>query len=44
MMYSLPRPGYDLDTMRVVAIVYRRERQAGRLDQPAREADAPPAA
>jgi hypothetical protein len=37
-MYSLPRPGYDLDTMRAVAIAYRRERQAGRLDEPAREA------
>jgi hypothetical protein len=30
--------------MRAVAVAYRRERQAGRLDEPAREADAPPAA
>ena len=37
-MYSLPKPGYDPETMRAVALAYRRERQAGQLDQPAREA------
>ncbi len=37
-MYSLPKPGYDPETMRAVALAYRRERQAGRLDEPAREA------
>jgi hypothetical protein len=43
-MYSLPRPAYDLDTMRAVALAYRHERQAGRLDEPAREAAVLPAA
>ena len=37
-MYSLPNPGYDPETMRAVAAAYRRERQAGGLDEPAREA------
>ena len=37
-MYSLPKPGFDPETMRAVAMAYRRERQAGRLDGPAREA------
>ena len=37
-MYSLPKPRYDPETMRAVALAYRRERQAGQLDQPAREA------
>ena len=37
-MYTLPKPGYDLVTMRAVAAAYRRERRAGRLDEPAREA------
>jgi hypothetical protein len=37
-MYAVPNPGYDLETMRAVAVAYRRERQAGRLDEPAREA------
>ena len=37
-MYSLAKPGYEPETMRAVAVAYRRERQAGRLDQPAREA------
>jgi len=37
-MYSLPKPGYDPETMRGVALAYRRVRQAGRLDGPAREA------
>ena len=37
-MYSVHKPGYDLDTVRAVALAYRRERQAGRLDEPAREA------
>ncbi len=37
-MYSLPKPGYDLETMRAVVIAYRREREARRLDEPAREA------
>jgi len=37
-MWSLPKPGYDPDTMRAVAHAYRRVRQAGQLDQPAREA------
>jgi hypothetical protein len=37
-MWSLPKPGYDLETIRAVAVAYRRERQAGRLDGPAREA------
>jgi hypothetical protein len=37
-MWSLPRPAYDLETMRTVAAAYRRVRQAGRLDQLAREA------
>ena len=37
-MYSLPKPGFDLETMRSVALAYRRERQAGQLDGPAREA------
>jgi hypothetical protein len=36
-MYSLPRPTYDLDTMRAVALAYRHERRSGRLDGPARE-------
>jgi hypothetical protein len=35
-MYSLPMPGYDPETMRAVAVAYRRVRQAGRLDEPAR--------
>ena len=37
-MYSVSKPGYDLATMRAVTMAYRRERQAGRLDEPAREA------
>jgi hypothetical protein len=37
-MWSLPKPGYDPETMRAVALAYLSERQAGRLDQPAREA------
>ena len=37
-MYSVPKPEYDLDTMRAVAVAYRRVRQGGRLDGPAREA------
>ena len=37
-MYDLPEPKYDRDTMRAVAAAYRRERRAGRLDEPAREA------
>ncbi len=37
-MYAVPKPGFDPETMRAVAIAYRRERQAGRLDEPAREA------
>ena len=37
-MSAVPKPGYDLETMRAVALAYRRERQAGRLDGPAREA------
>ena len=37
-MYSLPKLGYDPETMRAVAVAYRSERQAGRLDEPAREA------
>jgi hypothetical protein len=37
-MYCPPKPGYDPETMRAVALAYRRERQAGRLDEPAREA------
>ena len=28
-MYSLPKPGYDLETMRAVAVAYRHERWAG---------------
>ena len=36
-MYTLPKPGYDLETMRAVALAYRRERLTGQLDQPARE-------
>ncbi len=39
-MHSLPKPGYDPETMRAVALAYRRERRAGRLDEPAREAAA----
>ena len=37
-MYTELKPGYDPETMRAVALAYRRERQAGRLDGPAREA------
>ena len=37
-MYCVHKPGSDLDTMRAVAAAYRRERLAGRLDSPAREA------
>ena len=37
-MYGLPKLRYDPETMRAVAVAYRRERQAGRLDKPAREA------
>ncbi len=37
-MYSLPKPGYDPETMRAAALAYRRERQAGWSDGPAREA------
>ena len=37
-MYSLPKPGYDPDTKRAVAMAYRRERQAGHLNRPTREA------
>ena len=29
-MYAVPKPGYDPETMRAVALAYRRERQAGR--------------
>ena len=37
-MYAFPKPEYGSETMRAVAVAYRRERQAGRLDGPAREA------
>ena len=37
-MYRVHKPGYDLETMRAVAVAYRRERQAGHFDGPAREA------
>ena len=37
-MYHVPKPAYDLETMRAVAAAYRQVRQAGRLDQLAREA------
>jgi hypothetical protein len=37
----LPKPGYDLGTMRGAALAYRREHQAGRLDEPAHEAAGP---
>ena len=37
-MYSLRKPGYDRETLRAVAVSYRRERRAGWLDGPAREA------
>ena len=37
-MHSLPQPGYDLETVRAVAIAYRRERRAGWPDGPACEA------
>ena len=37
-MRHVPKPGYDLETMRAVAAAYRQVRQAGRLDQLAREA------
>ena len=37
-MYSVPKPGYDSETMRAVTIAYRRGRQAGQFDGPAREA------
>ena len=37
-MYAVPKPGYDLETMRAVALAHRRERQARRLDEAAREA------
>ena len=37
-IYSAPNPVYDPGTVRAVAVAYRRERQAGRLDQLAREA------
>ena len=37
-MCSLPKPGFDPETMRAVAVAYRRERRAGWLDGPAREA------
>ena len=33
-MYRVHMPGYDLETMRAVAVAYRREGQAGPLDQP----------
>ncbi len=36
-VYNPPKPGYDPETMRAVALAYRRERQAGRLDEPPRE-------
>ena len=36
-MWSLPKPRNDLETMRAVATAYRRERRAGRLDEPARK-------
>ena len=39
-MWSLPKPGYDPETMRAVALAYRRERRAGRLDEPGREVGA----
>lgn len=32
--YSPPKPGCDLETMRALAMVHRRERQSGRLDEP----------
>ena len=35
-MHAVPKPGSDLVTMRTIAAAYRRERQAGRLDEPAR--------
>ena len=37
-MYRVHKPRYDLETMCAVAVAYRRESQAGRLDGPAREA------
>ena len=37
-MSSFPKPGYDPETMRAVALAYRRQCQAGKLDGPAREA------
>ena len=37
-MYRVPKPGYDLDTMRAVAAAYHQVRQAVRRDQLAREA------
>lgn len=37
-MYRVHKPGYDLETMPAVALAYRRERRAGRMDEPAREA------
>lgn len=36
-MWSLPKRGYDLETMRVITVAHRRERQAGQFDEPARE-------
>jgi len=35
-MWSLPRPAYDLETMRAVAVAYRLERQTGGLNGLAR--------
>lgn len=37
-MCALPKPSYDLKTVRAVAVAYRRERQPGKLDGSAREA------
>jgi hypothetical protein len=37
-MWSLPKAGYDLETMRAVAAAYRRIRPAGGLDEPVRDA------
>lgn len=37
-MWSFPKPGYDPEPMRAVALAYRRQCQAGKLDGPAREA------
>ena len=36
-MYRVHKPGYDLAAIRAVVLAYRRERQAGQFDEPARE-------